>query len=453
MPNSQPAHRLPPFERFPFRTPEPAVYRTDTPARGRGNPAYEALPAPCSEADVWKGVTADNPRFDPSVRDQPAHIRRECIDDVQRAIFPLARHVLLEDLLGTTIRNSYVGRNPAVENYMSDAVEECNRFSISTSGTGPVGSGAVFGPPGLGKSESIKRLLRWCYPQVIEHRVYGGQMLGIQQLAWLYVSCPPKASISALIEWLAAVLDRIFKTNAHEKVTAAKNDSLRARIIARHLALHVTGLVVVDELQNIHAGTNRERETFSNFLQELVNTTRTRFVFVGTPDAAAAIVGEAMGRRTVGERGTLNWAPLDPRTEWPTYIKHLWEWQVTRHPTPLTPALSDCMFQLTGGIPSHAVNLWTKAQAALIGNPNHPEEVISESLLEYTMATYFSDTHRKVRKERRRQQLVNQISGRRLGPDQYYALPAQGPDQHIKPPPPMGKAGNGFSLSEVLPNN
>lgn len=449
MPNRK-SHCLPPFERFPFRAPEAAVYRPHVPAKGQGNPCYEALPAPVSEDDVWKAVTNDNPRFDPSVRRLPAPERKEYIDDVYRAIFPLGRHIGLEELLGTTIRNSYAGRNPAVEGYMADAVESA---VISTSGTGSVGSGSLFGPPGTGKSEGIKRILRWSYPQVIEHREYKRQMLGIQQLVWLYVSCPPKASVSALIEWLAAELHYIFKTNAHDQVLRARNDSLRARIIARHLALHVTGLVVVDELQNIKAGTPKECEIFSNFLQELINTTRTRFIFVGTPEAQASIVGEAMQRRMIGERGMLPWGPLHQKNEWPGYIEHLLSWQVTATPTKLTSDLSACMYDLTGGIPDRAVRLWTKTQAEIIGNRHHPDEQITTDVLEFIMATYFTAMQRSVQKERRRQHLLNQVAGRALGPDQIYSLPAAGPAQQITTPATKGGAGIGFDLSQIMSAN
>jgi len=444
---------LPQFERFPFRTPEKAAYRINVPPRVRGNPAYEALPGPRCPDEVWDLIKRDNPVYDPSVRDMSPTERRERIDDVLDAIFPMSRQVDLEDMLLTTIRNAYVGRNPAESMFMENNVATASHFGLSpsSSGSGPVGAGCFIGDPGMGKTETAKRLLRNGCPQVILHDTYQGRALAIQQLAWLYLSCPPKASVSALICWVAAVIDYIFKTDVLVQVQRAKNDSSRGRILARALSLHVTGVVVIDEIQNVRVGSPNERRTFENFLQELVNTTRTRFVFVGTPQVFETLDNVAMLRRLEGERGSIRWNPFAWGDEWDDYLRQLWKWQVTKKETLRNDELSKAMYDLTGGNPSYAARLWTKAQAAIVGHPSHPDEQITKALLEYTMAHSFSATHLRVQRLSRISQTKAEAdAGHGAAPDLRNVNPVKPPAENGATPIADGNAPVGFDVKGVL---
>jgi hypothetical protein len=444
---------LPQFERFPFRTPEKAVYRKNVPPRVRGNPVYEALPGPRSPEEVWNLIKRDNPVYDPSVRDLSPTERRERIDDVLDAIFPMSRQADLEDMLLTTVRNAYVGRNPAESMFMETNVAVASSFgsSPSSSGCGPVGAGCFIGETGIGKTETLKRLLRNGCPQVILHDTYQGRALAIQQLAWLYLSCPPKASISALICWIAAVIDYIFKTDVLVQVQRARNDSSRGRILARALSLHVTGIVVIDEIQNIRVGSPNERRTFENFLQELVNTTRTRFVFVGTPEVFETLDNAAMIRRLEGERGSIRWYPFSWEDEWDDYLRELWRWQVTKKETLLDDVLSKTMYDLTGGNPSYATRLWTKAQAEIIGHPAHPDERITTSLLKYTMENSFSATHLRVQERLRISQIkTGANSSHGTAPDLGNVNPVKPPTVDSIAPITDGCAPVGFNIRSVL---
>lgn len=450
----------PPFERFPFRAPEEPVYRQNVPPRGRGNPAYEACQGPREAAATYSLITKDNPDPLPhDVRDRPPDERKEFIDEALLPLFPLRRQLALEDLLNRAQRNSYVGRNPASPGFMESMIREANSIGcgVSRSGGGPVGTGCLVGPPGVGKTESLKRLLRHGFPQVVNLRDYKGRPIAIQMLLWMYLSCPHKASVSGLIEWIAAVLDYIFVTDVLVRVIKAKNDAARQRIIARELSLHVTGVLIIDEIQNINTGTKDARDSFVTFLQEIVNTTRTRLILVGTTEVFDTLNSDAMLRRMSGESGELHWGPLQFDDEWQQYIPELWKWQVTKTPTFLTEELSAEMYRLTGGRPGYAVNLWTKVQSLLVGHAHHPDEKITKAVLNHTMNRYFSPTLQVVERSRRkftpsRTKKTGSLVVPALtkgAPDQANASPVPAPEER----PPGFKDGQeplGFDVSTIV---
>lgn len=439
------------FDRLPFRTPEWAHYRNDAPARGSGNPAYEAVPAPQDDQAIWHHVTANNPKLESNVHGLPPPARRERLDDVSQVIFPLRRQLALGEAFLSTIRNSYIDRNPAEQGYMERMIAGAGggNYTAST-GNGNVGAFSVIGPPGTGKSVTTKAIAYHSCPQVILHGRYKDQVLGLQQLCWLYIPCPPKASVSALLIAVAHALDHIFDGNVVRSVLNARNDSLRIPVIARALTRQVTGLVILDEFQNINVSSPHDREVFSNCIQELINTTRTRFAFIGTPETFRAIESEPLLRRMVGERGMLRWDPFKFDGEWhEEYLPQLWKWQFTCEPTPLTEELSETLHRCTNGTPGYVVALWTAVQAHIIGHTVHKREQITAKLLEKCMEQRFPEIYARTQFEHRRREAAKAAVRQRKAAERKPADPAA---RKPKKNPPMGSAPGGFDLNGIMPD-
>ena len=389
-------HIKPDFSRVPIRPRDQAEYRDNVPANAMSNPLYRTLPGPRTFEDLKKIVEGGNPVFDPSIRDLPAIERRERIDEVLGVLVALPHHQNLDDLVMTTIRQAALAF-PLTDRFLEDTVkpgqlaaiarQKCSRRSV--------GAGAVFGAVGSGKTESLIQILMAC-PQTIEHGEFNGRRLGFVQISWIYVSMPPKASAFGFLLWIAGVLDLVLGTSYWSDVLHARNHTEATGIVASALALNAVGVVFCDELQNIKVGSSAERELLENTIQELINATHTRFVFVGTNEARDAVNSEALLRRMVGERGQLTWTPLKWGADWDTFIKAIWEWQATRVPTPLTPELSALLYRLTGGVPDYAKKLFTAMQAAVIGNEKQfPEEQMTPQAFVRMMRLRFPKIHRQ----------------------------------------------------------
>jgi hypothetical protein len=398
---------IPDFSRLPFRAPEEATYREDAPPWANENPLYLAIPGPRTMKQVRETIEAGNPAYDPTVRGLSPEQRRERIDDVDIAMFALRRHVKLEDMVMSTIRNSFANR-PWSYLYIQQAAARANSvgqvpITLSNSGEGSVGSGGFFGGVGEGKTASMKRILMAC-PQTILHRSFRGRDLGIKQVSWLYLSLPPKASAYGLLAWIASILDYILQTQYRDDLDRARNHTQQVRIIARALAVHAVGAIFCDEVQNVRVGSKTERGVLENTLQELINYTHARWVFIGTKAARAAIQSEALLRRMIGERGQLTWSSLAVGPDWDEFLGRLWERQVTAKETPLTPSISAVMHRLTGGIPDYAKRLFTAAQANIIGHSRFPDEQLTPEVLCGTMKESFSELHARLELRYKRQQ-------------------------------------------------
>jgi hypothetical protein len=248
------------------------------------------------------------------------------------------------------------------------------------------------------------------------HTEFRGRRLGIQQVVWLYLSMPPKASPYGLLSWIASTLDFILKTNYQADVERARNHTAQVRVIARALAIHAVGVIFCDEVQNIGVGSETERGVLENTLQELINYTHTRWVFIGTRDGLASVKSGALLRRMCGERGRINWKPLekispekshrnspsgeyDPQKplregDWEEFVRRLWDWQVTVVPTPLDEKISDTILRLTGGVPDYAKRLFTAAQSLVIGKKQFPDEQLTPDILIEAMKNSFAEEFR-----------------------------------------------------------
>lgn len=388
-------HSKPDFSRIPIRDAEPAVYRDNVPASALNNPLYRALPGPRTPAELQAIVEAGNPILDPSMRSLSAMERRERIEEVNAVFVALPNHQDLEDLVMTSIRQAAMAF-PLTDRHLEDSVksahlhatvrQKCFRRSV--------GAGALFGAVGSGKTESLVQILLAC-PQVIEHADFQGRHLGFVQISWLYVSMPPKASAFGFLLWIAGVLDLVLKTNYWSDVLHARNHTEATGIIASALTLNAVGVVFCDELQNIIVGSRTERALLENTIQELVNATHTRFVFVGTNESRDAILSEALLRRMAGERGQLTWTPLKRGPDWDDFINRIWEWQATKSATPLTPELSALLHRLTGGVPDYAKKLFTATQSVVIGNVAYRDEQMTAKLFLKVMRSRFPKIHKQ----------------------------------------------------------
>jgi len=88
-----------------------AQYRESEVSDFVGNPLIEALPPIATKAD-WMKRLEHLPPFDPSERDEPAHVRSYYILRLQRFFQPLPMHLDLGTRIDQVLRQGYVGRNP-----------------------------------------------------------------------------------------------------------------------------------------------------------------------------------------------------------------------------------------------------------------------------------------------------------------------------------------------------
>ncbi|PWU70441.1 ATP-binding protein [Gracilibacillus dipsosauri] len=239
------------------------------------------------------------------------------------------------------------------------------------------------GLSGMGKSKNYERILKKLFPQVIHHKEYKGKQLTLTQVVWLKIECPSGKSIRSLCQNFYDEVDKILGTNFYEKHGEKRGtiDNLTKRM-AKIVAQINLGVLIIDEIQNIHKAHSGGDERMINFITELVNTLGVPVIVIGTFKAMYLFKNSlATSRRGVPDEFSENIVSFmqEDSWEWNEFISTLWELQYTSKYTPLTSELKKVMYYHTMGIPDIVIKLFMHVQARVILNGG--DEQINEDII------------------------------------------------------------------------
>lgn len=250
---------------------------------------------------------------------------------------------------------------------------------------------AEIGVSGVGKSKVYERILKRLFPQVIHHSEYKGRKLLMTQVVWLHIECPSGKSVGALCKNFYDKVDELLGSNFYQKYgeKAGNTDVLAKRMVKVAAQINL-GVLIIDEIQNVHKAHSGGDERMINFITELVNTIGVPVIIIGTFKALYLFNDSfANSRRGTPDSYSENIMDLLPGDswEWNELIESLWDLQYTSSFTPLTDELKHLMYYHTLGIPDIAVKLFIHVQSKAILNggderitPALINEVASKSL-------------------------------------------------------------------------
>ncbi len=197
----------------------------------------------------------------------------------------------------------------------------------------------------------------------------------------------------------AGVVDTVLGGNTDylRRVKNAGTEHDKQVELARILALHAVGLIVIDEFQNICVGRHVERKRLARFLVGIMENMSTRVMLVGTPEAHTEVVKDLpLMRRAVGENGQIEWDRITDSKEWTRFLTGIWRYQYTATPTPLTTgpdSLAQKIHDLSFGIPDLAVKLYRMAQYEIIGTSVSDGEILQSKLFEMVAKSRMRAAH------------------------------------------------------------
>jgi hypothetical protein len=347
-----------------------ANYSTQRIPRYRNNPLIEALP-PSLDDDELIGALQQYPDFDPEQRGWPTHERTQLILGLANFTVPLEDQVRLAYTMDSMVREGYVGRAPRTAEHTRIFQQlyenqKANRaFSLDALRTSPQLSTALIGPPGNGKTSSVKRVMA-LKPPVIFH-----PDLALWQIPYLHVEAPHDgASVKGLAYSILRQIDclipdaRYYETYA---LRAHPSDRTLMDRVARVLHMHAVGMLIIDEIQNL-ANAPRNKQTLMTLLVSASNELQVPILFVGTNKARRVLnLDVRQARRSVGY-GVDYWDRLheahspDTPGQWEDFLTVLWHFQWTRNPVPLNPSFAKLMYRRSQGIIDIAIKLFAASQ-------------------------------------------------------------------------------------------
>ncbi len=353
----------------------------------RGNPLIEALPPTMTDDALIDALTL-MPEFDPSQRQWSTSDRFMMLKSLQNFMIPMQNHVELSRAMDSMMRAGYVGRAPRTPGHAKifQSIYEKQLagmgFSQTASSRTPQISTSLVGISGMGKTTTVNR---WCahLPKVIYHEEYN-----LYQIPYLHVEMPSDgSSIKGLAHGILQKIDELIPGADYYSQYALRGkagaDTIM-RSVARLMNLHLVGLLICDEVQNLTNATKGGQKVMTE-LVSACNDLKVPILFIGTNKASKVLgIDFRQSRRSSGH-GISPWDRLHPGTagqesEWDAFLDILWQFQWTRNPVPLDPILSKRMYDCSQGVIDLAIKLFASAQARAMLNGT--EQLTPELILE-----------------------------------------------------------------------
>lgn len=351
-----------------------------------GNPFIAVLPEIVDKIQLHDDLI-QLPLFNPSQRADANENRYHHILGLMEFYRPLARHYHLAASIDQIMRVGYKGRTPNSASFRKQQQENYARrqrgdYSVPLPRTAPpCECSALIGVSGGGKTATIIRTLNR-YEQVVYHPKLKEKTW---QIPWLRLECPHNGKITQLCsEFFARVDERLGTEYAQKYDKVGLSDTVLVDQVNTIATLHAIGIIIVDELQHIKPRTDLQIKEFLNFLVNLVNRSVVPILFVGTMACASLLQTTfRQARRSIGPQ----WLNYSKDEDWEFLMTEMWQYQWTRKPVPLTPAIMTVLFDETQGILDLAIKLFIFAQqhAIMIG-----KEQLSTGLLKHVAKERFS---------------------------------------------------------------
>lgn len=336
----------------------------------KGNPLVEALPPTMTDDGLWEALTL-MPDYDAAQRDWPTSERLMMVSTLQNFMVPMLRHTELCRALDAMLRGGYVGRAPrtaghsAIFQSLYQKQMAGQSFAQTANSRTPQISTALIGLSGMGKTTTVQR---WCahLPKVIFHPEYN-----LYQIPVLHVEMPSDgSSIKGLAHGILQKVDELIPGANYYDMYAQRGrtgaDTLM-RGVARVMNLHLVGLLICDEVQNL-ANSKKGSQTVMTELVSAANDLKVPILFIGTNKAAKVLGTDFRQSRRASGHGIAPWDRLLPGTardpsEWDVFLDILWQFQWVTKPVKLDPLLSRYMFDCSQGVIDLAIKLFAAAQA------------------------------------------------------------------------------------------
>lgn len=300
------------------------------------------------------------PEYDESIRNESEAIRLMALSDLYKIYLPSQMSMEIYSKLYLSLLRSLQKKNTTLaikQRYENNRAIQQQAYSGIMGGSD---SYTIIGASGIGKSSAISRAISL----VTEKRLIETETSYSKIIPCLMVQCPFDSSVKGLLLEILRKADAELGTTYYPyaiKSRATTVDTLIGTVST--VALNHIGVLVVDEIQNV--ANSKNGKSLVGMLTQLINNSGISICMVGTPESVV-FFEQAMqlARRSLG----LRYDRLDYGQYFHNFCDTLYQYQYVRNEAELTPAITNWLYEHSGGVISVVVSLIHDAQEIAILN-------------------------------------------------------------------------------------
>ena len=344
------------------------------------NPLLLALPEQLSAEELYEAIKSE-PVLPEDYKTYLPRERQELCALVKELYIPLEYSADIYSALYMGLTSAYAGRTRLLQTKQMSAIGKAMEYKkYDTIPDSPIQaeSFAVIGEPGMGKTTSVRKLLR-LFPQAIQHTEFNGVPFDQLQITYLIIECPINHSEKSVCMQILEKIDELLDTNfMAEAVRNKSNVDVLITRIAQLCTRFCIGAIVIDEIQNvlrINAKNPSSGNHLIRFLVELANKSGACLVCVGTTAVSDFFNAEPhLARRTRGPRIPL----LSKGETFRVILQKMWQTLAVLKPIPLNREIEEEVYKFTGGCIAKMASLLQYAafEAIFFGRETVDKEVI-----------------------------------------------------------------------------
>lgn len=384
---------------------EIATYKPQSLLHYQGNLCIEALEDSLSPLEV-KSVIEYLPMVYSNSLRMKDNERLQVLMSLTNFMLPLTSHVQMPVAVDAMMRQGYVGRTPRSPQHIRifhRVAEHAHGkdFRQSHDTVCAQSSAALVGVSGMGKTSTLKRFLAR-QKQVIYH-----PDIDVAQVTWIHVKMVTATpGIKGLCARIIKALDDLFAFKDYYKTFVGNLDRATTSGLIHAagflLNAHLVGLLIVDELQNLHS--TKSDNSVMNELASLCDETEVPILFVTTPKGKKILTEAARQMRRSIDLGFGNWDRLPKYDigldgnghrveldgEWVDLVRELWKHCVLRNRRPLDKQMLDVLYECTQGNIDLTIKLFILCEWTAILSD---DEEMSEALVRHVYSNYMTIVH------------------------------------------------------------
>ena len=320
------------------------------------NELLKLLPAMKSGDDLFTALS-ELPDYDDNIRKQSQAERLIALSDLYKFYIPSPMTIeiyskiylaLLRSLQKKTTRTTVLQQN---ENYRGLQRESYSGI------IGGSDSFTIIGTSGIGKSSAIDRSIGL----LSANGIIETQNPYRRIIPCVVVQCPFDSSVKGLLLEILRKVDESIGSDYYNKSlkTRVTTDMLIGSV--SQVAINHIGLLVVDEIQNVVSSKNGRN--LVGMLTQLINNSGISICMVGTPECSVFFEQALqLARRSLG----LHYSALQYNEFFSNVCKTLFSYQYTREKTEINDAVTEWLYEHSGGIIAVVVSLIHDAQEIAI---------------------------------------------------------------------------------------